>query len=205
MRFLTRVEVQDRTEAYGVVWTCGAISGDHLVRRGSDSLGGQEVFVPRDALADVLADYRPAGTWAFEARRIAAGVPRVGLDTDHRTIPNEIGLLDVAVHLDKGCYRGQETVARVHNLGRPPRRLVRLHLDGSVDALPEPGAPLELDGKAVGMVGSSARHYELGPIALGMVKRNTPVDAELLADGIAAGQEALVDPEIGLHVRPDLR
>ena len=76
--------------------------------------------------------------WAYEALRIAAGVPRIGLDTDHRTIPNEIGLLGVAVHLDKGCYRGQETVARVHTLGRPPRRLVRLHLDGSVDALPAP-------------------------------------------------------------------
>ena len=73
------------------------------------------------------------------------------------------------------------------------------------DALPEPGAPLELDGRPVGMVGSSARHYELGPIALGLVKRNVPVDADLLADGIAASQEALVDPEIGLHVRPDLR
>jgi folate-binding protein YgfZ len=129
-------------------------------------------------------------------------VPRIGLDTDHRTIPNEIGLLGVAVHLDKGCYRGQETVARVHTLGRPPRRLVLLHLDGTADALPTRGAALEVDGRSVGFVGSSARHYELGPIALGLVKRNTPVEATLVADGIAAAQEALVDPEIGLHVRP---
>jgi tRNA-modifying protein YgfZ len=204
MRFLMRVEVQDRTEAYAVVWTSGSPDDDHLVRQGPDSLGGQEVFVPRNALPDVLGAFRPAGIWALEARRIAAGVPRIGLDTDHRTIPNEIGMLDVAVHLDKGCYRGQETIARVHNLGRPPRRLVRLHLDGSVDALPEPGAPLELDGRSVGTVGGSARHYELGPIALGLVKRNAPVDADLVADGIAAGQEALVDPEVGLHVRPTL-
>ena len=202
MRFLTRVEVQDRTEGYAVVWTRGSLDDDHLVRHGPDSLGGQEIFVPRDALPDVLGAFRPAGTWALEARRIAAGVPRIGLDTDHRTIPNEIGLLDVAVHLDKGCYRGQETVARVHNLGRPPRRLVRLHLDGSVDALPEPGADLQFNGRTVGVVGGSARHYELGPIALGLVKRNTPVDADLVADGIAASQEALVDPEVGLHVRP---
>ena len=142
--------------------------------------------------------------WAYEALRIAAGVPRIGLDTDHRTIPNEIGLLGVAVHLDKGCYRGQETVARVHTLGRPPRRLVRLHLDGSVDALPAPGAALESDGRAVGFVGGSARHFELGPIALGMIKRNVPVDAPLIVDGIAASQDPLVDPEIGLHVRPKL-
>jgi folate-binding protein YgfZ len=131
-------------------------------------------------------------------------VPRIGLDTDHRTIPNEIGLLGTAVHLDKGCYRGQETVARVHNLGRPPRRLVRLHLDGSVDALPTPGAGLELDGRAVGFAGGSARHFELGPIALGLVKRGTPVEATLVVDGIAAAQEPLVDPDIGLHVRPSL-
>ena len=114
-------------------------------------------------------------------------------------------MLGVAVHLDKGCYRGQETVARVHTLGRPPRRLVRLHLDGSVDALPAPGAELLLDGRAVGFVGGSARHYELGPIGLGLVKRNVPVEATLLVDGIAAAQEAVVDPEIGLHVRPALR
>jgi hypothetical protein len=145
-----------------------------------------------------------AGTWALEARRIAAGVPRIGLDTDHRTIPNEIGLLGVAVHLDKGCYRGQETVARVHTLGRPPRRLVRLHLDGSVDALPAPGAELELDGRGVGFVGGSARHFELGPIALGLIKRGTPLEAPLTVDGIAAAQEPLLDPDIGLHVRPAL-
>ncbi len=145
-----------------------------------------------------------AGTWAYEARRIAAGVPRIGQDSDHRTIPNELGLLGPAVHLEKGCYRGQETVARVHTLGRPPRRLVRLHLDGSADALPAVGAALELDGRAVGFVGGSARHYELGPIALGLIKRNVDPGATLLVDGIAAGQEILVDPEVGLHVRPRL-
>ena len=105
------------------------------------------------------------------------------MDSDHRTIPNELGLLGSAVHLDKGCYRGQETIARVHNLGRPPRRLVRLHLDGSTDTLPPTGAPLTLDGRAVGFVGGSARHYELGPIALGLVKRNVDPTRDLLAAG----------------------
>ena len=109
------------------------------------------------------------------------------------------------MHLDKGCYRGQETVARVHTLGRPPRRLTLLHLDGSDNRLPDQGADLVRDGKMVGFVGSSARHHELGPIALGMVKRNVPLDVDLVADGIAASQEVLVDPEVGLHVRPQLR
>jgi folate-binding protein YgfZ len=204
MRFMMRVEVADRSGDYAVVWSRGQLAGDHLVRVGPDSLGGRELFVPRDQLEDVLGQAPRAGTWALEARRIAAGVPRIGLDTDHRTIPNEIGLLGVAVHLDKGCYRGQETVARVHTLGRPPRRLIRLHLDGSVDALPDHGAELELEGRAVGFVGGSARHYELGPIALGLIKRGTPVEAPLTVDGIAAAQEPLLDPDIGLHVRPAL-
>ena len=101
------------------------------------------------------------------------------MDTDHKTIPNELGLLSdadhlSAVHLEKGCYRGQETVARVHTLGRPPRRLTRLHLDGSENTLPTAGTPLVFDGREVGFVGSSARHYEEGPIALALVKRNVP-------------------------------
>ena len=146
--------------------------------------------------------------WAFEALRIARGEPRLGLDTDHRTIPNEVGWIPSAVHLDKGCYRGQETVARVHTLGRPPRRLTLLHLDGSDNRLPERGAPVTLGGagaaeaKQVGFVGTSARHHELGPIALALLKRNVPVDAELEADGLPASQEVVVDPEVGLHVRP---
>jgi folate-binding protein YgfZ len=204
MRFLMRVEVSDRSGDYAVVWSAATLAGDHLVRVGPDSLDGHELLVARGRLEEALSRGPRAGTWALEARRISAGVPRIGLDTDHRTIPNEIGLLGVAVHLDKGCYRGQETVARVHNLGRPPRRLVRLHLDGSVDALPAPGAELELDGRVVGFVGGSARHFELGPIALGLIKRGTPVEAELIVAGIAAAQEPLVDPEIGLHVRPAL-
>ena len=204
MRFMMRVEVADRSDGYAVIWTAGNSGGQHLARAGEDSLGGRELFVPRAELESLLADAPRAGMWAYEARRIAAGVPRIGVDTDHRTIPNEAGLIGVAVHLDKGCYRGQETVARVHTLGRPPRRLVRLQLDGSVDALPEPGSALERDGRPAGFVGSSARHYELGPIALGLVKRSVAVDADLLVGGIAASQEALVDPEVGLHVRPQL-
>ncbi|GAB3743887.1 CAF17-like 4Fe-4S cluster assembly/insertion protein YgfZ [Microlunatus parietis] len=212
MRFMMQVEVADRSAEFGLVWAPEALalpeSGVIAKRTGADSLGGRELFLPRDAVAGLLEGRELAGTWAYEARRIGAGVPRLGPDTDERAIPNELGLLGVAVHLDKGCYRGQETVARIHTLGRPPRRLVLLHLDGSVDALPEPGAPLQAGGRVVGFAGSSARHYELGPIALGLVKRNVPTDAELTVGGeveIAAAQEVLVDPEVGLHVRARLR
>ncbi|MDN5726647.1 MAG: folate-binding protein [Propionibacteriales bacterium] len=208
MRFMSQVEVTDRSNSYGIVWRPGAPSAtdvDHqlLTRRAEDSLGGYDVFTPLGDVASTLGD-QPAGTWAYEALRIAAGVPRIGVDTDHRTIPNEAGLLGVGVHLDKGCYRGQETIARVHNIGRPPRRLVRLHLDGSVDQLPGVGDPLLLGDKQVGFVGSSARHHELGPIAFGLVKRNTPTDKTLVTGEIACAQEVLVDPEVGLHVKARL-
>jgi folate-binding protein YgfZ len=132
-----------------------------------------------------------AGLLAFEALRIAAGRPRLGLDTDHRTLPHEVGWLVSAVHLDKGCYRGQETVARVWNLGKPPRRLVKLHLDGSDSELPTTGADITVDGRTVGRMGSRARHYEEGPIGLALVKRNVPADATLTVDGIAANLEEL--------------
>ena len=211
MRFMMRVEVADRSEEFAVVWQVGEppTSSGLLSRAGLDSLGGHETFVPRPSLSAFLDGETPepgarAGTWAYEARRIAAGVPRIGIDTDSRTIPNEVGLLGVGVHLEKGCYRGQETVARVHTLGRPPRRLVRLHLDGTAEALPTVGAPLVGGGRTVGFVGTSARHYELGPIALGLVKRNTDEQLPLEVDGIAASQETLVDPDVGLHVRARL-
>jgi folate-binding protein YgfZ len=143
----------------------------------------------------------------MEAVRIAAGLPRIFLDTDERTIPNELAnpdgvALGPAVHLNKGCYPGQEAVARIYNLGRPPRRLTLLHLDGSADALPAVGAEVLADGVVVGRMGTSERHYELGPIGLALLKRQTPVDVALVVDGIDAAQELLVNPEVGLHFRP---
>jgi tRNA-modifying protein YgfZ len=203
MVFMSRVEIADVTDDYAIIWRPGAAEGEHLTRSGEDSLGGHEVFLPRAELADL--DGPAAGVWAYEALRIEAGAPRFSLDSDERAIPNELGWLGVGVHLDKGCYRGQETVARVHTLGRPPRRLTMLHLDGSENRLPVTGAPVTLAGRPVGFVGSAARHHELGPIALGLLKRNVPVAAVLEVDGMPAAQEVVVDPEVGLHVRPNLR
>jgi tRNA-modifying protein YgfZ len=201
MRFMMRVEVQDVTDELAVTWR-----PSRVVEPGRTSPYAAYELIPRRDLATYAAAAGPAcGLWAFEALRIARGEARLGLDTDHRTIPNEAGWIGTAVHLDKGCYRGQETVARVHTLGKPPRRLTMLHLDGSDNRLPVRGSELRYGDKVVGFVGTSARHHELGPIALAMVKRNVPLDATLLADGLAAGQEVVVDPEVGLHVRPTLR
>ncbi len=190
MKFMMRAEITDVTAEHALTWR--PATGHRLV--------------PRAELTTYAAAAAPAaGHWAYEALRIARGEPRFGVDTDHRTIPNEVGWIGPAVHLDKGCYRGQETVARVHTLGRPPRRLTLLHLDGSENRLPAAGSEVLLGDKAVGFVGSSARHHELGPIALALLKRNTAVDVDLMVDGVAAAQEVVVDPEVGLHVRPKLR
>jgi folate-binding protein YgfZ len=198
MKFMMRAEVADVTSELAVTWRPSA-------RDEATPYSGYEL-IPRDQLSTYAEAAGPAcGLWAFEALRIARGEPRLGIDTDHRTIPNEAGWIGPAVHLDKGCYRGQETVARVHTLGRPPRRLTLLHLDGSENRLPAVHAELKHGDKVVGFVGSSARHHELGPIALAMVKRNVPLDATLDADGLPASQEVVVDPEVGLHVRPKLR
>src|SRR4051794_28529306 len=192
MKFMMRAELEDVSASYAVTW-----------RPARGVAYERYELVPRDQLEAYAEAAGPAaGLWAFEALRIARGEPRFGIDTDARTIPNEVGWIDSAVHMDKGCYRGQETVARVHTLGRPPRRLTLLHLDGSENRLPAVGADLMLGEKSVGFVGSSARHHELGPIALALVKRNVDLAVELVADGMPAAQEVVVDPDVGLHVRP---
>jgi hypothetical protein len=214
MRFMLRVEVADATSDYAVLSVTGPAAdqaaaplAEVAVARTAGAVG-TDYLVPREQLAALAAAVqdrgaRLAGSWAYEAFRIAAFQPRYGLDTDHKTIPHEVGWIETAVHLSKGCYRGQETVARVHNLGHPPRRLVFLHLDGSVDRLPGHGDEVALDGKAVGFVGSAARHFELGPIGLALVRRTTPTDATLEAGGVAASQEVIVPPDAGANVTID--
>ncbi|GIE97910.1 CAF17-like 4Fe-4S cluster assembly/insertion protein YgfZ [Paractinoplanes rishiriensis] len=154
---------------------------------------GVDLLVPRAARTAVIEKLGVplAGLWAYEAIRVEHRIPRLGWETDHRTLPAEAGFTAPAVHLDKGCYRGQETVARVHHLGRPPRRLALLHLDGiATDQPPAQGTPVTLDGRAVGFVGTAVRHHELGLIALAVLKRNVADDAELrVGDSVAA-----VDP-----------
>ena len=222
MKFMLRVDVADLSADCAVLTVRGRAGAD--ITAGLDGVLGQvnpgsfgsiDLIMARDLLPEVAAELVrrggvPAGMWAFEALRIAAHVPRLGLDTDHRTIPHEVGWIETAVHLNKGCYRGQETVARVHNLGHPPRRLVFLHLDGSVDRLPVHGDPVELGDSesgatVVGFTGSAARHYELGPIGLALVKRTVPVEATLLAAGVAAAQEVIVPPDAGANVQVTLR
>jgi folate-binding protein YgfZ len=189
-------------------WMAVPLTGGGFVRRMPSVPEGPlelDLLVPRGESAGwrqrlTQAGVRPAGVWAYEAHRVTHGVParraRLGIDTDERTIPHEVrwigGPSEGAVHLDKGCYRGQETVARVHNLGKPPRMLALLHLDGSADR-PSTGDPVLAGGRAVGRLGTVVEHVDFGPVALALLKRGVPTDTDLLtgAEGeIAAAVDA---------------
>lgn len=223
MRFMLRVEVADASAELAVVgepvaresapgeplawvdpWPRTApTSAGYAPVPDEDHPGSErawrEVLVPREHLVEHVGDRPLAGTWAAEALRVAAWRPRWGFETDERTLPHEVDWLRTAVHLAKGCYRGQESVAKVHNLGRPPRRLVALHLDGTGVVLPDRGSEVAdaATGRVVGALTSSARHHELGPIGLALVRRSTPVQAPLVVAGTAAAQEVVVSPDAG--------
>jgi folate-binding protein YgfZ len=186
MKFMLRVDVRDATAEYVVLRAPGV----------ADEIGGPFALVPRNEVEQMKETFggvaTQVGTWALDAERVAKGRPRIGFETDHKSIPNELGVLNTAVHMKKGCYRGQETVAKIFNLGNPPRRLVMLHLDGSDVGFPAAGTKVENDGVVVGFIGTVARHHELGTIALAIVKRNTPTDATLTIDGIPANQVVIV-------------
>jgi len=186
MRFMLKVEVRDASSEFAVLRAPGAPT----------EIGGPFALVPRAELAEMKATFSSTamevGTWALDAERVAAGRPRHGFDTDFKSIPNELGVLHTSVHMNKGCYRGQETVAKIYNLGKPPRRLVMLHLDGHAVVMPPTGTPVMNGEVQVGFLGTVARHHELGPIALAVIKRNTPVEAQLEVDGIPAIQQVIV-------------
>jgi folate-binding protein YgfZ len=186
MKFMLRVDVKDASSEYAVLRAPGM----------PNEIGGPFALVPRAEVEEMKKTFggvaTQVGTWALDAERVAAGRPRIGFETDHKSIPNEIGVLHGAVHMKKGCYRGQETVAKIYNLGNPPRRIVMLHLDGSDVGFPAKGTAIENDGVKVGFIGTVARHHELGTIALAIVKRNTPTDATLTIDGIPASQQVIV-------------
>lgn len=188
MKFMLRVEVRDASTEVALFKAPGS----------TDVIGGPYALVPRAEIESMTSNFAltamQVGTWALDALRVAAGRPRFGFESDQKTIPNELGVLNIAVHMNKGCYRGQETVAKVFNLGKPPRRLTLLHLDGSGVDLPTSGSPITLDGKNIGVLGTVARHHELGPIALALIKRSVPMEATVTAGTVLATQEEIVAP-----------
>lgn len=224
MKFMLRVEVEDVSGQWAVIGSTVAVEdwSEYLVWRDpwpGIGPGGysyatvaeelhpgrertwMEYLIPAGKLLSAVGDRPLAGVWAAEALRIAAWRPRMGAETDDKTIPHELDLLRTAVHLAKGCYKGQETIARVHNLGHPPRRLVFLQLDGSQHTLPAAGSAVLAGERPVGTVTSVAQHYEMGPIALALIKRNVDPELVLTVDDAGekytAGQEVIVAPDAG--------
>lgn len=233
MRFMMRVEVADRSGEFAVfgsftdtpvaaapngvplVWVDPwreLVAGGHqyagVVEHPASEWTYREFLLERGSESQ-LSDVPFAGALALESLRIAAWRPRLATEVDERAIPHEFDWLRSSVHLSKGCYRGQETVAKVHNLGHPPRRLVMLHLDGSDAALPAPGAEVRLGEKTVGHVTSVGQHFELGPVALALVRRMTATEEPLTVDAggtrVAASQEVIVPQDAGMVApRPKL-
>jgi folate-binding protein YgfZ len=195
-RILLALDVELGTEPLSVA----PISGGFARRMPWPGESSVDLAVPRSELVAwwhriTDAGARPVGSWAFDALRVESLHARLGVDTDDRTIPHEVNWIGSAAHVAKGCYRGQETVSKVHNVGRPPRHMVLLHLDGSPEIVPETGDPVVLSERTIGRVGSVVQHHELGPIALALLKRSTPVDAELLAGAEDRVVQAAVDPD----------
>jgi folate-binding protein YgfZ len=224
MVFWSKVELRDATAERAIFTLLGPGTDDLLTSLGlpvpapHTAMAGEDVVVRRGALGvDLLvprdggwwerltgAGARPMGSWGYEAFRVEAARPRMTVDTDDRTIPHEVGWVHVAAHVAKGCYRGQETVSKVHNVGRPPRRMLLLHLDGSPEVLPETGDPVLLGERNVGRVGSVVRHHELGTVALALVKSSVPLDAELLAGAEDRVVQAAIDPDVVPEATPGL-
>ncbi len=203
MRFRSKVELsQTDLEVWGafqdldladLVWVDGFDSepkGSVRYAQAVESFPYREYLMP--------SGFRPepqeAGMLAFEALRIAAGRPEI-TDVDEKSLPHEFDWLASAVHMSKGCYRGQETVAKVHNLGHPPRRLVLLNLEVG-DTVANPGEEIGYQGRVIGKVLAGALHFEAGSLALGLVNRNTPyLDLEVC--GMTASQKVLVPADAG--------
>ena len=206
MVFMSRVEIADVTDDYAIVWRPGPAPADGHADPQRCGFARRARGVPAAGRAGRAPRARRPGSGRTRRSGSRRATPRFGLDTDERAIPNEVGWLGVGVHLDKGCYRGQETVARVHNLGRPPRRLVRLHLDGSVDHLPAHGYAVRAGDKQVGFIGSAARHHELRAdrARAGEAERWTPTSCWRSSPRTSRRsprpRRLLVDPEVGLHV-----
>lgn len=171
--FATRVEIDDVTDDYGLVLVAGpgwrdvvADLSDGGVVHPTASLGVDAAYLWTDSATDLVerfaaAGLEPAEDAALEAIRIANGVPRWGFEMDNKTLPQEVGVDATAVHYEKGCYLGQEAMAKIHFRGKVNRRLVRLEASNELRR----GTELFADDAKVGAVTSAA-----GPNALAIVR-----------------------------------
>lgn len=191
-RFLLRMDVTFELDT----WTLHAYRGstpaaaDAPIVAPVEWMGRPGIDLVGPDLGEPSADVDRLDDDDYRRLRIEAGVPEMGAELDESTIPAEAGDVDQWVSFTKGCYTGQELVARIDSRGsRTPRSLHRLRGSGAV---PGPGTPIEVAGDPVGQV-TSAAPTEQGWVALGYLKRGTAVDAEAAVGGSPAAIEALRD------------
>ena len=160
-----------------------------------------DIIVPRNMSVEYIkkitkTGVRPAGIWTYESIRVESKYPRLNLDADKRTIPHELNWIGIAgrgaVHINKGCYKGQETVARVHNLGKSPRMLVILHLAVNANEYPTSGDLIKAKNYIVGRIGTVVEHFLYGPIALALIKTGIHPDTQLFT-GVNFKTQAKID------------
>jgi folate-binding protein YgfZ len=162
---------------------------------------GVDLLCDSSAAADLRAELeragaRPVEEAAAECLRIEAGRPRYGVELDETVIPQEAGLNERAVSFSKGCYQGQETVARLHYRGKPNRHLRGLQLSGAAS----PGDQLTVGERVVGQLGSIALSPVLGPIALALVRREAEPGSTVAVgtDGVEGRVVELPFPAAGV-------
>jgi tRNA-modifying protein YgfZ len=167
---------EDSTVAGTGCLAVGTRDGIDLVAAAADAERLRQALLAAGAV-EVAAE-------AAEILRIEAGVPRYGAEVGSETMPAEVGIVEQAVSFTKGCYIGQETVARLHYKGRPNRHLRGLRLSAPV----RPGTPLRLGEKEVGRLGGACVSPAFGPIALAILRREAEPGAELAVgeDGVTA-------------------
>lgn len=200
MKFFYRVEVADRTDDVAVVHLpAGSIAEVPEGVAVRETPHGRDLFLPGRArgLRRYARARRRDPRVRGAADRVAPAAARLrDRPPDH---PARAGLDRQRGAPAEGLLPGPGDRRARPQPGKPPRRLVFLHLDGSEVHLPGHGTPIRLaadgaEGRQLGFITTSGRHHELGPIALAMVKRNVPVDAELMAGDTAAAQETVVEP-----------
>jgi folate-binding protein YgfZ len=187
------VQYEDVTESRALLSVVGPAARERLdvappPEEDAFVTGAHGIYVASHLGVDVICEpgtalaVEPVSEEAVECVRIEAGRPRLGYDMDADTIPQEAGINDRAVSFTKGCYVGQETVARLHYKGKPNRHLRGLRLSDPA----ERGSDILLGEKVVGRVGSTCVSPRLGPIALALVRREAEPGAVVKVAGAPA-------------------
>lgn len=188
--FATQVEIDDVSDEYGLILTTAEprVSVPAVVQEARwVGVPAHHLWVARSEVDAALDELRSGGAevvdeTAIEVLRITNGVPRWGREMNTKTFPQETGIDRLAVHYDKGCYTGQEAMAKIHFRGKVNRKLVRLQATMPLDI----GADVELGGTRVGSVTSAVGGPDGSFYGLALVKHDVPSESQVVAGNVEA-------------------